>query len=627
MGVLGWSRRCRLTGGWAATTGRILPRCIRCFGSEGAALELDAERQVYQLRTGGEGPALPIAAIPTAHGPLVLAIAHSHAQAGAQSSATGPHLLIMHPLLPAVVAALALPLPVHGTPPAHVQLVPLGVTPTSGGGAYALVTLHRPVAGAVSAGAGAGKAVVSLLEARVPPHGVGIAGMLGSAERTAAFVLPKDAIGAQTTTEAERLVQEIEEVLAGRTLGEDDAARVEAIWQDAGKEVKSGLKPREVKRLVRAVLGPAVGPVLEDESGRANAAIPVRGVKGTYVRAVLQDLVGCAVVSDAMAAHGGVLACLIRLGDWVGSIPCFMCAWLTMRHPQELIDLALEVIPNLPSGSLLAALLAVLKPHTVGRSAAPDLETFLARYITVPIAGPTHRAHLHRALNVTAAATVLEVLVEWLEEWRTETTDGLLEWDEARGPTQRKQGGAELPPVQAVGPGSLSLVTVVLTSCPPDHHPLNPPPRLAPAPPRRPAAVPRPRHAARVRTRPAPARPARTAARPRRGPRVCFTGAAGAAAGQGAAREGQGQGAWRGGPGRGVVQARGDCAVARKIVGCFIRMRRTWQVTPKGPASRHDSLPGKQYPITTIKRQCAASSFLVMSAGLYTTCEYLLHRQ
>lgn len=117
--------------------------------------------------------------------------------------------------------------------------------------------------------------------------------------------------------------------------------------------------------------------------------------------------------------------------------------------------IALPLLRTIPSSTFISLIKSTLVSGPSRTS--PSTEKVLAAILPLPSPAPTYRLELKRGLNVEHATSVLEVLVNWAEDWVAQNAKGI-EWDTTTvgSTTATSAGSTSLPPLEAVSPVHLS---------------------------------------------------------------------------------------------------------------------------------------------------------------------------
>jgi hypothetical protein len=179
-----------------------------------------------------------------------------------------------------------------------------------------LAVIARPADGSVVLGTvlahpsadGSGRSVIHVADVSLPVGGVGLALLVGSAERTAA-VFAKVGGAAAAQPAAERMTEAVSAALGSGAV--DAVARAEksfASWlEDEDKAMQSSGRRATIpegvaRKLVEAVFSAAL------QDGKRT---------GPYAGKVVQTLVDRKALNDAMYPGGVLLGALVPAADWV----------------------------------------------------------------------------------------------------------------------------------------------------------------------------------------------------------------------------------------------------------------------------------------------------------------------
>ncbi|ADV19528.1 hypothetical protein CNB04100 [Cryptococcus gattii WM276] len=260
-----------------------------------------------------------------------------------------------------------------------------------------------------------GRSVLYTCEVALPERGVGMGLLLGSKARTGEYLEVEGAGKKQGKSELQKKQDKVVEGLE-KALKNKDVAGAQKAWKDwVAKEcdaVEGVFSDKFVRKVVNVVFGAAL-----NEDGKP---------KNVYAGEVLKDLVSRRVVSDGMWKEGVVVDGLLPLGDW------------------ENITLALQNIPTIPSSTVIK--LIQKSTQSSNASSVPSLTALLQTVLALPPPGPSYRLDLYRILSVEDAAAVLEVLVQWMEDYVETLSEGLKGWDESVS----EENGDNLPSLQSL---------------------------------------------------------------------------------------------------------------------------------------------------------------------------------
>ncbi|KIR28839.1 hypothetical protein I309_02334 [Cryptococcus deuterogattii LA55] len=260
-----------------------------------------------------------------------------------------------------------------------------------------------------------GRSVLYTCEVALPERGVGMGLLLGSKARTGEYLEVEGAEKKQGKSELEKRQDRVLEGLE-KALKNKDVAGAQKAWKDwVAKESDAAegvFSDKFVRKVVNVVFGAAL-----NEDGKP---------KNVYAGEVLKDLVSRRVISDSMWKEGVVVDGLLPLGDW------------------ENITLALQNIPTIPSSTIIK--LIQKSAQSSNASSVPSLTALLLTVLALPPPGPSYRLDLYRILSVQDATAVLEVLVQWMEDYVGTLSEGLKSWD---GSVSEEKGD-NLPSLQSL---------------------------------------------------------------------------------------------------------------------------------------------------------------------------------
>ncbi|KAL0254090.1 hypothetical protein I308_101469 [Cryptococcus tetragattii IND107] len=260
-----------------------------------------------------------------------------------------------------------------------------------------------------------GRSVLYTCEVALPERGVGMGLLLGSKARTGEYLEVEGAGKKQGKSELEKKQDKVLEGLE-KALKNKDVAGAQKAWKDWVAKESDAAEGVFSDKFVRKVVNVVFGAALNDDGKPKNV----------YAGEILKDLVSRRVVSDGMWKEGVVVDGLLPLGDW------------------ENITLALQNIPTIPSSTVIK--LIQKSTQSSNASSVPSLTALLQTVLALPPPDPSYRLDLYRILSVEDAATVLEVLVQWMEDYVETLSEGLKGWDESVS----EEKGDNLPSLQSL---------------------------------------------------------------------------------------------------------------------------------------------------------------------------------